>query len=163
MIKVFKIAVILIMCALTFGCTPKTAYADNSIILNSVDVIKRTQDKLLVFNNTIKAELSTQEAELMQLKTIAEYDTSNKDALNKYSAKYQEYQKLLEEKQNALSQKEQELFNPVYSQITNLIQVYAESNGYDLVLGATTSGNILYANDELDITDELIEFINGEI
>ena len=46
------------------------------------------------------------------------------------------------------------------SQINSFVKQYAEQEGYDIILGTTQSGSLLYANNALDITEEIVEALN---
>ena len=48
----------------------------------------------------------------------------------------------------------------IVNQFNTYVEKYAKDEGYDVVLGATLSGNILYAKDAIDITPQLIEGLN---
>lgn len=46
------------------------------------------------------------------------------------------------------------------NQINSFVERYAEIHGYDLVLGTTQEGNILYGNKAVDITNEVLKELN---
>ena len=48
----------------------------------------------------------------------------------------------------------------VFNQINSYIKKFSEDNHYDLILGFSGDGSILYSRDEYDKTDELIEYCN---
>ena len=50
----------------------------------------------------------------------------------------------------------------VLSQINAFTEQYGKEQGYDLILGTTSAGNLLYAPEALDITDELLKALNKE-
>ena len=45
--------------------------------------------------------------------------------------------------------------NQVLSEVNAFIGEYGRKKGYTIILGATQMGNLVYASDRLDITDEL--------
>lgn len=55
---------------------------------------------------------------------------------------------------------EDKMLGAVLNQVNGLIEVYGKKNNYELIFGTTLSGNILYGNDAIDITEELIIEIN---
>lgn len=67
--------------------------------------------------------------------------------------------------QNGIQQKSQQedfqMTEKVLTEINAFIESYGKEKGYDLILGANNSGNIVYANDYLDITDELQQELNA--
>lgn len=52
------------------------------------------------------------------------------------------------------------LFQGALNQINSFVKSYAKSNNFDLVLGVTSDGNIMYGTDELDITDKVLMELN---
>lgn len=49
---------------------------------------------------------------------------------------------------------------PLFATINQLIEQYSVENGYDLILGTTDDGSILYGAEAVDITDDLLQYIN---
>lgn len=48
----------------------------------------------------------------------------------------------------------------VWSRINSYMQEYGVQNNYTIIMGTQGNGNIMYAQKELDITDNFIEFAN---
>lgn len=67
------------------------------------------------------------------------------------------YAQLLEDK---AGEEDQTLTKGVLNQIDEFIKEYSKEKGYKIVVGTTNSGNLLYGDDALDITDELLEALN---
>lgn len=61
---------------------------------------------------------------------------------------------------NAIDKADLELTQGVLNQINSFIEKYAKENGYNLILGTTTSGNILYGEEYMDITDDVLKVLN---
>ena len=57
---------------------------------------------------------------------------------------------------------DQEMMQSVLNQVNSFVKEYAIANKYSLVLGTTNDGNILYGEDAMDITDELMEALNDK-
>ena len=68
-----------------------------------------------------------------------------------------DYAQLLDKK---AEEEDQLLTEGVMNQIDAFIKAYSINQGYDLVIGTTNSGNLLYGKVELDITDQLIKALN---
>jgi outer membrane protein len=76
----------------------------------------------------------------------------------------QRQQELEIKKQNDGSQliKEQEKFNKkLQEDIRGFLEEFADEKGYDFVLAYTKTSTILFANPDLDITQEVIEALNS--
>ena len=48
----------------------------------------------------------------------------------------------------------------VLSQINSLAQQYGKEHGFDLILSTTQSGSILYGDDAIDLTKDLLATLN---
>lgn len=85
----------------------------------------------------------------------------------------EEHQQLLQKQYNDLEQfrkateeraaaEEQRILGSVLGQINTFVEKYAQERGYDVVLGTTASGSLLYGNGAYDITDELMVALNKD-
>ncbi len=78
------------------------------------------------------------------------------------NVKQQDLVKLQQDLTNEISEKQ----NVMNRQVINAIMEYMKNNSsqynYRYVLGASFGGNILYANDSLDITKNIITGLNEE-
>lgn len=75
-------------------------------------------------------------------------------------------QKHLMEYQQAMNaqaqQEDTKMTGEVVAQINSYIKKYGEEKGYTIVMAATEYGNIAYADEGLDITEEVLEGLNKE-
>ncbi len=63
--------------------------------------------------------------------------------------------------QKQIAEEDQKMTQSVFNEINAVVKEYGKKKGYDLILGANGSGNILYADeDAVDITDEILEELN---
>jgi Skp family chaperone for outer membrane proteins len=51
---------------------------------------------------------------------------------------------------------------PVLAKVNAAIRRYGDERGYDLILGATEAGSVLYGSDVSDVTADFIEYLNTE-
>lgn len=75
------------------------------------------------------------------------------------------FQKYQLAKDNLLLQEQQlteQYTAEIWSRINRYISVYGKEKGYDFILGASGNGNLMYAKESVDITKEVIEYINKE-
>lgn len=71
-----------------------------------------------------------------------------------YLQKKQEMESVEEEMNTKLS-------NQTWTQINQYIKDYGVKNNYDFIFGASGNGNIMYASESKNITNDVIEFINN--
>ncbi len=83
-----------------------------------------------------------------------------------YSTKMERLKKEVEWKSNemeaTLDEENQKLTNGAINQINSLMESYAVAKGYKMVLGSTSSGNIMYAENVLDVTEDAISYLNNQ-
>lgn len=74
----------------------------------------------------------------------------------------QELQQFEQEMQMKLSQKEADLSRKNLEKIQEFCKSYAERKGFDYVLSYQMGGQVLYANDQYDITKEVLKELNED-
>lgn len=77
--------------------------------------------------------------------------------LSAQQARLEQFKKFVREKQDQADKTTQGMLDRVNS----YIESYAVKQGYTVVMGVTTSGNILYGSKEADITEDIIQGLNG--
>ncbi|MDP2684159.1 MAG: OmpH family outer membrane protein [bacterium] len=70
--------------------------------------------------------------------------------------------KLGEVLQDKAQQKESVLIDGIFQKINEYIENYGKVNNIDIIIGTNNSGNVLYADKSVDITEEIIKGINEE-
>jgi len=58
--------------------------------------------------------------------------------------------------------KSQEYDQQIWERLNGYVKNYAEEKEYSIVLGASGNGNLMYAKDALDITEDLITYCNKQ-
>lgn len=69
------------------------------------------------------------------------------------------FQKSVQEK---AAKAEMEMTHKVYAAINAYIQEYGESHNYKIIMATTETGNILYGNKNVNITDDVLNGLNGK-
>lgn len=146
----------------------KIGYVESSRVLTSyqgmIDASKAYQQKALIW----KANIDTLSKELQT--SINKYESEKKSLSTKEKALTEEllsnkqrqlidYQRSIEEKAR---EEDQKMTQDVLAQVNSFLKQYAKGNGYDIVMGATESGNIVYTKEAYNITDEVLEGLNKE-
>lgn len=63
--------------------------------------------------------------------------------------------------QKVIEKSNKDLTEGVLNQINAFVENYAKEHGYTLIFGTTSSGNILYGKDNMDITEEILKALNA--
>ncbi len=139
----------------------------------------RTQELVYGFDGTkeVQAKFNTK-----KLRWQSKYDSLQKDfekELALYNRRFNDlseqeivtYKNKLNSKERLLKQQAEsitrnieiedaKMMEGVVNQINSFVKSYAETEDYNIILGTTSSGNIMYAKPELDITEVVLKELN---
>jgi outer membrane protein len=94
-----------------------------------------------------KAKLSTNEQRLTE------------EVLLSKQKEYFNYEQAI---QNKIKGEDQALTQKVFGQVNEYLNKYGKKKGYKIILAATQYGNIVYAEEGLDVTNEVMQGLNAE-
>jgi len=145
---------------------PDVRYVKSADLIYSYEGMKDAQKKQEKVMNEVQSNLDT-----LQLDFQKAVNNYNQDFPKLSKDERIEREKLLSLQQNNLQQysknaedkiktKDEQITQGVLNQVNSFVEEYAKKKGYDIVLGTTTSGNILFAREQMDITDEVLKALN---
>jgi len=59
-------------------------------------------------------------------------------------------------------EKETVLLEGIFNKINKYIENYGQENEFQVIIGTTLSGNVLYANEAIDVTEDIVKGLNEE-
>ena len=146
--------------------TPTIKYIKSADLIYSFEGMKEAQKKQEKLTNEMQSNVDTLQMEFQKAvnQYNQDYSKLSKDEkverekiLNMQQTNMQQYSKNAELK---IKEQDEKVTQGVLNQVNAFIEEYAKKMGYDVVLGTTTSGNILYGKENMDITDEVIKALN---
>jgi outer membrane protein len=149
-----------------FLSIPKVGFVRNKVIVENYGGIKEAK---IIYEKKVGVMQAQVDTVGMYLeKEMNEYEAgksklSSKQRLEKENilkekiADFQKYKNSIEEKSIAEQEK---LLQAAYSQINSFTKEYAQENDFDIILGTTDEGNVMYGKDGLDITNAVLEALN---
>lgn len=147
--------------------TQRLAYIDIAVLMNEyqgmIDARAEYQKKAQTWQmnaDTLAKEFET----LVSSFEINKNKLSPKEAesqLNLIKAKRDQLRKYQETIQSKSAEEDRKMTDEVRLQINTYLKKYGNSSQYDIILGATELGNILYSKKGKDITQEVIEGLNN--
>lgn len=153
---------ILIALGLT-SCSEKNniGYIENNKLYSEFDYTEELEVKLQIFSDGRVRELDS-------LKTIFELETKRFEKMEKIPSldysKYTDLRNTLVFKEKSYEEDLQALRGEyqgfIWVRLNEHIKNYAILNDYDFILGATGTGNLMYAKDSTNVTNELITYSN---
>lgn len=79
------------------------------------------------------------------------------EGLSQQERQFQSYASAISDK---IKQADEEMMQASLDQINVFVEEYSQKHGYDIILGTTLSGSVLYGSETLDITDQLLDALN---
>jgi outer membrane protein len=113
----------------------------------NLDTLRSEVESKMKDYETKKAGMSAKEKILMEELIQAKQD------------QFLNYQQVIQEK---VQKEDQELTRKVLDKVNEYIKKYGKENDYKIILAATQYGNIVYAEDGIDITKEVLAGLNKE-
>lgn len=146
------------------GCgdtQPKIVYVDSAKLYTEFELTKELSSKMENTFGIRKQMLDSLEIEVYSLsRQIEAEEGKNKERIALFEMKRAEYtmkKQQFEEDNQLQSQQYNEQITKQFNQYMN---DFGKEKGYDVILGATGDGGIMYANETIDVTEDALKFIN---
>lgn len=144
------------------------AYVKSDSLLDQYTYFKSNKKSFEDKQNGIKAELTAENTKLQR--EIEEYQKqaaymSDQDRGRREEELAMKQQRLIQKKDDMLSNldDEQDRYNEdLYNRLSAYMKEFNKTRNYSYILGIQRGGGILYANDSLNITREVVEGLNRE-
>lgn len=146
----------------------KTAYIDTEKLMKEYQEFKDFESKFKSMSDRMKNELDSDarkfQRDVMELQQQAQ---------SKGMEWAQRRQAELEKRQQTLSQKEQNYMkkfqeesaverDSMVTQMKNFIKDYSKEKGYDYVFGTGDAASVLYAKEQYNLTQEILDLLNKQ-
>lgn len=155
------IAIILASCSQT-----KIAYINVEDLMKDYDGTKALEETLKAKQEDMAKELDSLSAPF-QAKVQEYYQNASKMSTQKRAqveqGLQQEQQMLQARQQQAsqvLQQENQVLSEAITKKVDSFVTDYAKAKGFNLVLGTSGNGTVMYGDEALDITAEILDILN---
>lgn len=145
----------------------KIAFIRSSELIYSYEGMKESQQLFQSKKTKYQANVDTLRLELerafnrytKEVVTLKDKDKNERRELLKVQEQnYHRYAQSIKENEQ---KEETQMTEGVLNQVNSFIEQYSKEHRYDIVLGTTNSGSLLYANDVMDITKEVLEALNA--
>lgn len=123
----------------------KTGYVDVFKLVNEFELQKEYSDQAKRDMNTEKAAIDSA-VFTEKLRNPSGYEKFKNDLYNNL------YQKA--------EQRNKEIEAMIWKRLNPYLIDFGKENGYEYIYGANGTGNVLYADEHQDITEEIIKYVN---
>ncbi|MCE3226351.1 MAG: outer rane chaperone Skp (OmpH) [Bacteroidetes bacterium] len=83
---------------------------------------------------------------------------------NENALRIEEFKKMYLLKEEQFNAENEALFqqynDKIWKQLNQYVEDYAKENGYDYLFGASGQGNLMYASETDDVTDDVLKYVN---
>src|SRR5690554_5666917 len=146
----------------------KTAYIDTERLMKEYQEFKDFESKFKSMSERMQSELD-RDMKKFQNDVL----DLQKNAQSKGMEWAQNRQAELERRQQTLAQKEQNFMrkfqeesaverDSMISEMKDFIKDYGKKNGYDYIYGTGDAASVLYAKEEYDLTEEILNLLNKQ-
>lgn len=144
------------------------AFVNNDSILSNYDLVKKMRADLQAKGSRLEAEVAAKQKAFEkdaayfqeQVKKKAISDQSAQEIYGQLQQNQQNIYQLRDKYAAELQQSEMDMNVALIDSVMNFLKRYNEKYKFDYILGFTKGGNILFANDTLDVTKDVIKELN---
>lgn len=150
-----------------FSSNQKIVYIDSNQLLNGYkgmqDARNEFQQKATLWQANVDTLMKEVQTAIMDYEKESQQMTAKEKELNKElirtkQRQLQDYQAAMRDKS---AQEDQQMTEKVLTTVNAFMTEYGKKNNYKVIFGATTSGNIIYADETINVTDEVLELLNA--
>ncbi len=158
--KNFKIILAAFVLLTTSGIASaqlKVAHINSADLMQDYKKVQEVEKILQQYREAYAKRINRLESEILEIqKTLRDSGNLISQAYSEllqqtYQEKYQEWERLQQEFQNKMVEKQSELLNPIIEELKGIISEVAKQKGYDYVLDSSEGGNLIYGNPGFDL------------
>jgi len=147
----------------------KVAFVNNDSILSNYELVKKMRADLEAKGKRLEGEVAAKQQAFEkdaayfqeQVKKKAISDQSAQEIYGQLQQNQQGIYQLRDRYAAELQQSEMDMNVALIDSVMNFLKRYNDKYKFDYILGFTKGGNILYANDTLDVTKDVIKELNS--
>uniref|UniRef100_UPI004057389D OmpH family outer membrane protein n=1 Tax=Alistipes sp. TaxID=1872444 RepID=UPI004057389D len=160
------LALLFALATLGIASAQKYCVIDSEKVFKSLDEYNKAMTALDELGKSYQAEVDSKYKSIETLYNSYMQQKASLSAASRASIEQQilqkeeeaqKYQQQLFGENGKLMQKRVELIKPIQTKVFGAIEAYAKANGYDLVLDKASNASILYFNNAIDHTAQVIE------
>ena len=146
----------------------KVAFVNNDSIMSNYELVKKMRADLEAKGKRLEGEVAAKQQAFEKdaayfQEQVAKKAISDKSAQEIYAQLQQNQQGIYQLRDRyaaELQQSEMDMNVALIDSVMNFLKRYNDKYKFDYILGFTKGGNILYANDTLDVTKDVIRELN---
>lgn len=167
-VKVILASGIVVLFVLHFDSIDSVVYVDSQRLVMGYKGMTVARQEFEVKVTGWKSNLDTLNSEVEN--SIKDYERKRsgltakerqltEELIRSKQQQFVNYQQVVQEK---IQKEDEELSRKVMDKVNEYMKKYGRQKGYKIILAATQYGNIVYAEDMIDVTDEVMKGLNDE-
>ena len=159
------VGLIILVIAFTSCQQQKTAFVDNGKIINEIKEKEDLETKYTNLDVAFKKKADSLgqmfQAEYAKINSFT--GSKKKKEMDVFNQKAQNFQQQMQVEQQGFQKKYQVEIDSLISKVKTYVLDYGKTNGYDYIFGTVeTSPSIMFAKEENDLSQKIIEGLNTE-
>lgn len=157
-------AIALVACVLAgsarLQAPPRVGYIDTATLIERYEGAISARQRLDSERSSIERNVAVLRSELDSLRASAG-ENPERPGRERIVEKEQELNRYTEAAAMRLGEREREMFEPVLANLDAKVANFARDRGIDLVIGTTSSGNVLFGDEAADLTEDFLEYMGA--
>ena len=150
----------------SFVNSPKIGFVRSQVLISEFSGMKKANQKVEIESLRFTARLDTLKMEYQETLNLISLHRSEGKPIDSLLMEAQRRENNIQNysiaAENALAEIENKYLEGAINQMNAYIETYGKKNNYEVILGSTLSGSILYGGEALDITEEVLDSMNSE-
>lgn len=163
--RILLIAALFVVAAGT-AMAQKYAYVDTEYILTNIPDYASAQDRLSQISEQYQSQLENRRSEIEKMyadyqsesaRLSAEIKRKREDAIIAAEKQYKDLQKQYFGPEGTLAQEQEKMLKPIQDKVLATIQSMAGAGGYAVIFDKAAGGNMIYANPQFDLSNQVLQ------
>jgi outer membrane protein len=140
----------------------KIGFVRNGKLLSDAKIMKAANEEVNKNIRQLQVNADTLKNRYEVLKTRIGSVSGSEKAVLQYQLEVAEnnYKKFMQNAEAEMAEMQRKLSGEAVEKVNKVVEKFARDKGYRYILGTTNDGNILFAEDSDDLTDEILEEVN---
>ena len=164
-----KIFAVLLLGSALVGCNEqKTAYVDTTTLIQEYSEMQEVEAEFTTRSEEMKRQFDSvakgfqQEVQAYQQEMNDMTQAERQETETRLMQTQQRLQQQQQQMGGALREQSDKVIDSIVTKVKDYVKEYGEENDYTYIFGSNESANIMYAEEGLDITDEILEQLNTQ-
>ena len=162
-IGIAAVAIMMVSCS-----EQKTAYVDTTKIVQEYKEMKDVEAEFTSKSDSVRKQLDSvarvfqQEVQTYQTEMKSMSEAQRKAKEQELMQKQQMLQQQQQMQSNRLREQSNVVMDSIVNKIKDYVKEYGKENNYTYIFGSNESANIMYAEEGLDITQDILKKLNED-